>query len=90
MNYTTVFSQRKTYLSNKDRTKENFVRVSVYTPEDYRFPGLINKEHGSDLNEDWEVSESEWHPTSSTRETAIREGIQMLDAYELGKPCKED
>ena len=87
MNYTTVFSQRKTYLPNKDKAKVNFVRVSVYTPEDYRFPGLINIEHGNDLRNN---QKSEWSQASSTRETAIREGIQMLDAYELGKPCKED
>lgn len=71
---------------SEEGLRENFVRVEVYSAEDYRTPSLIKVSHGYNQVEDWTTR---WVFASFSRENAIRHAIRILDGYALGLLCSD-
>ena len=61
--------------------QENFARITVYAPPDYRPPYLFEFTHGNNNYEDWETEWELYQVYGDAR--AIREAIKRLDSYEL-------
>ncbi len=67
--------------------REDFCHVTVYAPDSWPFPTLLEVEHGRKQAENWQ---REWLILQQVGASAIRYAIKFLDSYKLGKEIKNE
>ena len=80
MKYNQIFIDRRNR-PEATSEQENFASVTVYSPESYRDPYLVEFEHGNNNYEDWETDWETWNHPGLGDSGAIREAISRLDTY---------
>ncbi len=81
MEYKRIFTDIKT--REVDYPKENFIRISVYAPSEWKFPYLMEIQTGNNHSEDWDTQWSVYNSGTMNDAKMIRQAIKMIDEYEF-------
>ncbi len=85
MEYKRIFSDVKR--REVEYPNENFARIIVYAPPNFRLPYLVEFQHGNNNNEDWDT---DWSVEDNHGDAdAIRLAIRILDDYKFKDNVEE-